>query len=96
MNAPSKSSVVLVAGSALDDLQDVMDKVDTLGQDMQMIPYAIVLLVEDKDKNRILNTTRHNDSPPVVSNRLLNTWLTAMLTAVVGFLVRKVKTRSQK
>jgi hypothetical protein len=67
MIAPSKSSVVLVAGSALDDIKAVMDKVDSLGQDMLMIPYAIVLLVEDQDKNRILNTTRHSESPPVVS-----------------------------
>jgi hypothetical protein len=65
MKVPSKSSVVLVAGSALHDLQAVMEKVDSLGHDLKMIPYVVVLLVQEK--NIIMNISRHARSPPIVS-----------------------------
>ena len=65
MNTPNTCSVVLVAGSALHNLQAVMDKVDSLAQDMQKIPYVMVLLVENPDIT--FNTTRHVMSPPMVS-----------------------------
>ena len=37
-------SLVLVAGDAFNDIQDVMDKVDSLNEDMVKVPYAVVLL----------------------------------------------------
>ena len=56
---------MLVAGSALHNLQSVMDNVDSLAEDMLRVPYAMVLLVEDPDM--IINTSRHAKSPAVVS-----------------------------
>jgi hypothetical protein len=64
MMAPTKSSVVLVAGPALKDLQNIMDKIDSLANDMQMIPYVVILLIRDNDV--VPNTARHAMSPPVV------------------------------
>ena len=61
---PTKSSVVLVAGSALKDLQKIMDKIDSQAVDMKMIPYVVILLVKDND--RVPDTVRHAMSPPVV------------------------------
>ena len=65
MKVKSKCSIVLVAGSALNELESVMKKVDSLGQDMMMVPYAIILL--SPEKNIVLNTTRHGRSPAIVS-----------------------------
>ena len=65
MNAPNTCSVVLVAGSALHDLQAVMDMVDSLVEDMLQVPYAIFLIA--RNETVTLNTTRHVQSPPVVS-----------------------------
>ena len=65
MMAPTKSSVVLVAGSALKDLQNIMKKIDSLSKDMQMIPYIVILLVRDNDI--VPDTVRSAVSPPVVS-----------------------------
>ena len=65
MNSPTKSSIVLVAGTGLNDFQGVMDKIDALANDMLMIPYAIVIFVNDP--KMVINTTRHAKSPPVVS-----------------------------
>ena len=67
IQAPNTCSVVLVAGSGLKDLQVVMDKADQLGQDMEKISYAVVLLLDKP--NVILNTVRLSMSPPVVSIR---------------------------
>ena len=71
MNAPTKSSVVLVAGSALDDFQHVMAKVLALTNDFSSpsmipfnVPYVVVLLAH---KEMILNAKRGEMSPPVVS-----------------------------
>jgi len=64
MNAPNTCSIVLVAGLELEDLSNVMSRVDSLGQDMQKIPYAVVLLVDNQNIN--LTTSRHAMSPPVV------------------------------
>ena len=65
MNSPTKSSIVLVAGSAVDDFQAVMNKIDSLAEDMLMIPYAVVVFVHNT--SIVLNTTRHHTSPQVVS-----------------------------
>ena len=65
MNTPNTCSVVLVAGSALNNLKAVMEKVDSLVQDMLKIPYMVVLLVENQ--NMTQHTTRHAMSPAVVS-----------------------------
>jgi hypothetical protein len=65
MLTPTKSSVVLVAGSALTDLQGVMDRIDSLAKDMKMIPYVVILIIRNTDI--IPDTVRHNSSPPVVS-----------------------------
>ena len=65
MMAPSKSSVVLVAGSALMDMQGVMDKKDLMGKAMKMIPHVVILLVRDNDI--VPDTVRNALSPPVVS-----------------------------
>ena len=68
MNSPNTCSVVIVGGSDIHELQAVLDLVDTLGDDMQKLPYAIFLLV---DKASELNITRHVMSPPVVSHFFL-------------------------
>ena len=65
MMTPTKSSVVLVAGSALMDLQGVMDKIDSLAKDMKMTPYVVILIIRDNDI--VPETVRHDMSPPVVS-----------------------------
>ena len=57
--------MVLVAGSQLADLSQIMKHVDLLGQDMQKIPYVVVLLVDNPTIN--LTTSRHAMSPVVVS-----------------------------
>ena len=71
MMTPTKSSVVLVAGSALMDLQGVMDKIDSLSKDMKMIPYVVILIIRD---NELVDTVRHDWSPPVVSGLTLTLW----------------------
>ena len=76
MMSPSKSSVVLVAGSALMDLQGVMNKIDFLAKDMKMIPYIVILLIRDSDM--VPDTVRNALSPPVVS--LLTSHLNYELT----------------
>ena len=64
MMTPTKSSVVLVAGSALKDLQKIMDKIDYLADGMMMIPYVVILLIRESDI--VPGTARHAVSPPVV------------------------------
>ena len=68
MNSPNSCSVVIVGGSDIHELQAVLNLVDTLGDDMQKLPYAIFLLV---DKASELNITRHVMSPPLVSHFFL-------------------------
>jgi hypothetical protein len=65
MMTPTKSSVVLVAGSALKDLQKIMNSIDYLADDMKKIPYVVILLIRDNDM--VPDTVRHDASPPVVS-----------------------------
>ena len=64
MMTPTKSSVVLVAGSALKDLKKIMSKIDSLANDMNMIPYVVILLISDGDV--VPDTLRHDMSPAVV------------------------------
>ena len=65
MNVPSSCSIVLVAGSALMELSDIKSTVEYLGQEMNMVPYMMVLLVEDQ--NMVLITkTNYIRFPPVV------------------------------
>ena len=47
MSTPNTCSVVLVAGSALHDLQSVKSRVNFLGHQMMRIPYIMVLLVDN-------------------------------------------------
>ena len=68
MNSPNSCSVVVVEGSAFHDLQAVLDLVDTLGDDMLKLPYAIFLLVDTASE---LTMTRHVMSPPIVSHWFL-------------------------
>ena len=65
MLTPTKSSVALVAGSALMDLQKIMDKLASLADDMQMIPYVVILLIRDNEV--VPDTVRNAMSPPVVA-----------------------------
>ena len=70
MMAPTKTSVVLVAGSAIKDLRIIMMKIDSLAYDMKMTPYAVFILVRDNDI--VPDTVRHDTSPAVVSLLNLN------------------------
>ena len=65
MMAPTKSAVVLVAGSALKDLKKIMDKIVSLANDMWMLPYVVILLIRENDI--VPDTLRHDMSPPIVS-----------------------------
>ena len=56
-----------MAGSQLVDLSEIMKQVDSLGQEMLKIPYAVVLLADDATIN--LTTIRHDMSPAIVSTR---------------------------
>ena len=49
MMAPNTCSVLLVAGQHLQNIQGVLDMVDTMSSSMLRIPYAMVLLVENGD-----------------------------------------------
>ena len=70
MLTPTKSSVALVAGSALTDLQKIMDKLSSLAEDMKMIPYVVILLIRENDV--VPDTVRNVLSPPVVTLLDLN------------------------
>ena len=80
MMAPTKSSVVLVARSALGDLQKIMEKLDSLSEDirnlpmgtpsLKMMPYVVILFIRDDDM--VPDTVRHAMSPPVVSLQVLH------------------------
>ena len=65
MNAPNTCFIPLVAGSLLHDLPTILRKVDSLGQEMQKIPYAIFLLGDHTSMEHDIN--RHHMSPAVVS-----------------------------
>ena len=71
MRAKTKASVVLVAGSAIRDLQKIFTKIDSLPKDMKMIPYLVILLVRDNEVVPDTRRTRHPRAriraPPVVS-----------------------------
>ena len=69
MMTPTKSSVVLVAGSALKDLQKVMNKLGSMAEDMKKIPYVVILIVRENEM--VPGTVRHAMSPPVVSLKKL-------------------------
>ena len=64
MQAPNSCSVVIVAGSALQDLSSVQATVDSLGQQMLKIPYLMVLLVEEPTMT--MDISSHAMSPPMV------------------------------
>ena len=66
MNAPNTCFIPLVAGPLLHDLPSIVRKVDSLGQEMQKIPYAIFVLGDHKRMEPDIN--RHHMSPAVVSN----------------------------
>ena len=56
MNTPNTCSVVLVAGSALDNLQSVKATVNSLSKDMKKTRYIMVLLVNMDNPNIKLDT----------------------------------------
>ena len=68
MNTPNTCSVVLVAGSALYELQSVKSTVDSMAQQMMKIPYVMVLLVDNP--NVKLNTQSRPMDPAMVSCQL--------------------------
>ena len=70
MMSPTKSSVVLVAGSSLRELQNVMHSIGYLAEDMKVIPYLVILLIRDNDE--VPDTVRNSLSPPVVTLLDLN------------------------
>ena len=70
MMTPTKSSVVLVAGSALKDLQKIMNKIYSMADDLKMIPYVVILLIRDNEM--VPDIVRHAMSPPVVSLQVLH------------------------
>ena len=65
MDSPNMCSVVLVAGSALQDLQSVSDKLYSLMEDMLMVPYAMFLLTDNPELE--LTSNRHEMLPAVVT-----------------------------
>ena len=68
INAPNSCTVVLVSGSALLDLQAIMDVLHLKVRGMLRIPLAVVVL--DDGVGRInIKTTRHDMSPPIVSRK---------------------------
>ena len=70
MNSPSNCSIVLVAGSALKQLGKIKKIVKYLGQQLRMVPYMMVLMVEDT--KMILNTTTDSTRfPPMVRLQML-------------------------
>ena len=62
MNAPSRCSIVLVSGSALKELPDIKLTIKHLAHEMMVVPYMMVLLVEDP--NISLNTDTFHQIPP--------------------------------
>jgi hypothetical protein len=67
MNAPNTCFIPLVAGSLLHDLTSILRNVDSLGQEMQKITYAVFILGDPKSMEPDIN--RHHMSPAVVSIR---------------------------
>ena len=65
MNAPNTCFIPLVAGPSLNELPSILKKVDSLGQEMQRIPYAIFLLGDHTSTEP--DIARHHMSPAVVS-----------------------------
>ena len=65
MNAPNTCFIPLVAGSLLNDLPSIFRKIDSLGQEMQKIPYAIFVLGDRTSMEPDIN--KHHMSPAVVS-----------------------------
>jgi hypothetical protein len=70
MMTPTKSSVVLVAGSALKDLYYIQMCLYALSKHMKMFPYVVILLLREND---IVPDTefRHAMSPPMVRLQVL-------------------------
>ena len=64
MMSPTKSSVVLVAGSALKHLYNIQVSLIALATDMKMFPYVVILLLRENDI--VPDTFRHAMSPPIV------------------------------
>ena len=52
-----------MSGSQLDDLEEVFNKIDLLGDQMQKVAYAVFILAE----KTINNFKRNHWTPPVVS-----------------------------
>ena len=65
MNAPNTCFIPLVAGPLLHDLPSILRKIDSLGQEMQKIPYATFLLGDPTNIKH--DIVRHHMSPAVVS-----------------------------
>ena len=63
MNRRNKCWVAVVAGSFLDDVQSVLDRVDSLSDEMQMVAYAVFLLGDTGNTGY----NRNHMSAPLVS-----------------------------
>ena len=70
MMTPTKSSVVLVAGSALKDLQQIEYKIYSLAVDMQMSPYVVIRVFTDNEM--VPDAVRYAHSPPLVNLQVLH------------------------
>ena len=73
MNVPNVCFIPLVTGPYLQDLATVMQKIDSLGQDLQKIPYAVFLL-GDLPSTGQAATYRHHMSPAVVSTQVRSSY----------------------
>ena len=64
IDAPNKCSVVLVAGDALNDFDNVKKTVDSVKNQLELIPTMMILFVDDP--NIFLNLSTHAMTPAMV------------------------------
>ena len=83
MNVPNVCFIPLVTGPYLHDLATVMQKIDSLGQDLQKIPYAVFLL-GDLPSTGQAATHRHHMSPAVVSTQFKHSYVYNFTQITVG------------
>ena len=72
MHLPNVCFIPLVAGPYLEDLPTVMQKIDSIGQDMQKIPYAVFLLGDLPSTGQAATYLDYHMSPAVVSTQVSN------------------------
>ena len=74
MNLPNVCFIPLVAGPYLEKLPNVMQKIDSIGQDMQKIPYAVFLLGDLPSTGQAATYLDYHMSPAVVSTQVSNSY----------------------